>query len=85
MAKKRKTRSQKIAADLKRQDLSIRASASPSFSLPVTSLIKPTASVRTITHTTVNEYQFVRHDLIKTSLITGAVIVVELVLSFLMR
>ncbi|MEK7605283.1 MAG: hypothetical protein AAB478_02030 [Patescibacteria group bacterium] len=85
MAKKRKTRSQKIAAELKRQNLTIQAVSSPSLPLTLPTFTQPVVPTKSVTHNLTQDYHFVRHDLIKTMLITTAVIVVELVLSFLMR
>lgn len=87
MAKKRKTRSQKISSDLRQKDLS--SKASPEHSLPLTSapttsndLPIPSTNSR---HAVSSEYKFVSHDLIKTSSITGAIIIAELVLFFLVK
>lgn len=85
MAKKRKTRSQKIAAELKRQNLTVQAVSSSSLPLAFPTFTQHVVPIKSVTPTLTQDYHFVRHDLIKTTLITGAVIVVELVLSFLMR
>jgi len=85
MAKKRKTRSQKIAADLRQQKLS---SPPPTYSTVSLSDIglRPQPITKPLSHSSISqEYQFVKHDLIKTSTITGAIILVELVLFFVVK
>lgn len=86
MAKKRKTREQKLKSDLRHQSLPKRSAllssptATPTLNQPVTK-----QSTLAPTHGALNEYQFVEHDLKKTSTITGAIVIAELVIFFLMR
>ncbi len=83
MAKKRKTRSQKYAADL-RQHVSSSLTTNTAVSLSEVG-IQPLKTSHVSSHSNLSEYHFVRHDLIKTSTITGAIILVELVLFFVVK
>ncbi|CAN5156007.1 hypothetical protein BH09PAT1_BH09PAT1_3710 [soil metagenome] len=84
MAKKRKTRSEKIAGDIRQQKLS--SSPTPSLSISLNDIgINPQPIKTNPTHSISHEYEFVKHDLIKTSTITGAIILVELVLFFVVK
>ncbi|HVZ58386.1 MAG TPA: hypothetical protein VG935_01375, partial [Patescibacteria group bacterium] len=79
------TRSQKINSDLRHHALPPQASFSPSVSL---SDIRPQSTlsaspIKPVIATL--EYQFVRHDLLKTISITAAIIIAELILSFWMK
>jgi len=85
MAKKRKTRQQKIISDLRHQNLSPRATQSPQISLTQINKFTPAATKQQISSgktLPLNEYAFVRHDLKRTSFITGAIVLAELVLFF---
>jgi hypothetical protein len=88
MAKKRKTRSQKYSADLRHQVHS--QSPTPLSTISLNDIgIKPSEVTRkTISPSSqphLEEYTYVKHDLRKTSLITGAIILVELVLFFVVK
>lgn len=90
MAKKRKTRSQKLVSDIRHQrlaNLSISVKgASPALEPDQTKpkLAKP-PSPPISAHSDSQEYSFVLHDLKKTSAITGAIILIELVLFFVVK
>jgi hypothetical protein len=95
MAKKRKTRTQKIAAD--RRNLSTISLESPSevqsplptqrsYTYSLTENTIPSHTELTSTKAiTVSQYDFLAKDLLKTSIVTGAIIVAELVLSQVLR
>lgn len=91
MAKKRKTRQQKIMADRRQMSPQLHK---PSPSLPVfqeaieaASPVQNPVSKPEKSHVslTTKEYDYVRHDLIKTGSVTGAIILAELVLFFVLR
>jgi len=89
MAKKRKTRSQKLASEFRHQNLP--PSISPTQQISLEDIgIKPKKSLtvspsQPSTHSIEKEYSYVHHDLKKTSLITSAIILVELVLFFVVK
>lgn len=93
MAKKRKTRQQKFESD--RRHTSPRHQTAPSVSSSHQEVATATTPATTNTLSPIakpskpaistSEYQFVRHDLLKTSSITGAIIIAELVLFFVLR
>jgi hypothetical protein len=89
MAKKRKTRSQKLASDTRHQNLS--QSHPPLQEISLNDIgIKPEqkislAASQPIAHSIDKEYSYVSHDLRKTTLITSAIILVELVLFFVVK
>lgn len=89
MAKKRKTRSQKLASDSRHQNLSQSLSPTQEISLVDIGIkTKTSPSVSTaspVHHSIEKEYGYVLHDLKKTSLITSAIILVELVLFFVVK
>jgi hypothetical protein len=93
MAKKRKTKSQKLAADFRHQNLppSLSSTIIPTQEISLADIgIKPKkistfSPVRPSDHSIEKEYSYVRHDLKKTSLITSAIILVELVLFFVVK
>jgi len=89
MAKKRKTRSQKLTSDTRHQNTSPSFPSSQSISLQdlgiQTQKISPSLPVQPSTLSMNSEYTYVRHDLQKTTLITGAIILVELVLFFVVK
>jgi hypothetical protein len=92
MAKKRKTRQQKLQSDKRHtvmQHQTTPVVLSPRsesrYETPVTATATPLTVKPTKHAISTSEYQFVRHDLLKTSTITGAIIVAELVLFFVLR
>lgn len=91
MAKKRKTRQQKLQSDKRHttQRYQTAPIVSPTHQTasppPATTPAAATVSGPTRHTISTSEYQFVRHDLLKTSTITGAIIVAELVLFFVLR
>ncbi len=89
MAKKRKTRLQKLASDNRHQNLSQSRPSAQGISLKdigvLTEVGSPYSTRQPIIHSLDKEYSYVRHDLKKTSLITSAIILVELVLFFVVK
>jgi len=91
MAKKRKTKSQKLASDTRHQNPSPSQSFSPTPELSLNDIgiipkkITPTKVAQPQIRSIEKEYGYVTHDLRKTSLITGAIILIELVLFFVVK
>jgi|GEM_PF-4196164 len=84
MAKKRKTRQEKISATLRHNENPVTYSLFSFKKLPLINSQPPT--IPTDAHNyDANSYQSIRHDLIKTSAITGAIILTELALFFVLR
>jgi hypothetical protein len=83
MAKKRKTRKEKVLSDQRRPDITETRVASPLFTIPTTqSKTTPHQSSPTIG---VANYEHLSHDLIKTAILTFALILAELLLSLIIR
>ncbi|HSW47860.1 MAG TPA: hypothetical protein VLG67_02155 [Candidatus Saccharimonadales bacterium] len=92
MAKKVKTRKQKILADLRRVSVS---STEKKVDTTVYSLPKintatnsiPSIKIKTSTQTTVatSSYNYLSKDLLKTIFLTGAIVIVELVIRFTVK
>ncbi|MBP6882359.1 MAG: hypothetical protein KBC15_02260 [Candidatus Levybacteria bacterium] len=87
MAKKRKTRQEKISSDLRPHSASLSSSGTFSYSAPTNSKgnLPNSSSIAGITSIHTNDYSYVGKDLIHTALITGAIILVELVIFFFIR
>lgn len=89
MSKKKKTRQQKIQADKRRQNMSIInthqlrndnstiLSSSPSF--PLSPISSETLQKNIV------DYTFVRHDLVRTILVTSAIILAEFLLFYFLK
>lgn len=77
MAKRKKTREQKIAATAKRQEAHL------SYSLDIPALTK--VSLEKPHHTTYASYTYVIADLKKTLYVTAAIVVAEVILFFLLQ
>lgn len=87
MAKKRKTRQQKIVSDHRQKESFLK---SPSLSSSVPPLVTPAKAVLPMAEKVVapalsQQDISVRHDLIRTLSITGAIVIVQLMLFFWLR
>ncbi|MEK7502757.1 MAG: hypothetical protein AAB609_04480 [Patescibacteria group bacterium] len=74
----RKTRRQKITADLHRQLYSLRSRKVPSFEQ------KPTANISALLAEP-QKYNYLTADISKTGVVTGAIIIAQLIFSFLLK
>lgn len=95
MPKKKKTLKQKLQTDKRRQLTTVSADhteesvTSPTFSLPQ-DYIKTTSAKRTtikhtptqVTNIQTHEYKYLRRDLIKTSMLTTSIVVLEIILRY---
>ena len=82
----RKTRRQKITADLHRQLYSLRSQKAPSFEQ------KPTATIENKLEKTAEallaepqKYNYLTADISKTAVVTGVIIIAQLIFSFLLK
>jgi len=93
MPKKRKTREQKILSEHKKetvhQTVSSHLSSEATFSLSSVSterpIIKKTVSQPTVIAVQTDEYKYLRTDLLKTTIITCAIVITEIVVKVLFR
>ncbi len=91
MPKKKKTLKHKLQTDKRRQDASVSSdpiqSESPTFSLPQSYMVKKPSPSRTPASPkpatiTTHEYNYLRRDLFKTTLLTGSIIVIEILIRY---
>ena len=89
MSKAKKTRQEKMIADLHRklhQQQSITSVSTPEQKTQYTYTIKHTqAPMGVSTVTTITNLSLIKHDLIKTTIVTGAIISLQLLLFFLLK
>jgi len=98
MPKKRKTRQQKISTDQRRSEVSLspisapqeQASPSVTFSLPASQKDKPVVQKaiqpqRETVTISIGEYGYLANDLMRTALLTGAIVLTELLIKILFR
>ena len=78
----RKTRRQKIAADLHRQLYSLRSQKVPSFEEMSTAKIEKTNETLLVEP---QKYNYLTADITKTGVVTGAILIAQLVFSFLLK
>lgn len=86
MAKIRKTRKEKVRGDGRRK-IAV-TSESPTGATTPSSVftITPSSSARSSTPvTTSSTYNFLTQDLVKTAILTGSIIIAELVLAFIIK
>ena len=75
----RKTRRQKITADLHRQLYSLRSQKAPSFEQ------KPTANIPAAPLVEPQKYNYLIADISKTGVVTGAILIAQLIFFFLLK
>ena len=78
MAKRKKTRQQKMIADIRHQVYSLEGSSSISVEKT-----PPIPSIPQIVQAT--SYNYLKHDLIKTAFLTGIILAVQSILFFLLK
>ena len=78
----RKTRRQKIAADLHRQLYSLRSQKVPSFEEMTTAKIEKTDEALLVEP---QKYNYLTADISKTAVVTGVIIIAQLIFSFLLK
>lgn len=89
MAKHRKTRKEKVVSEKRRQTPSVAPATDGSASSPLFTISSSpsVANQSPVTSTAIgtHQYDYVKADLIKTTILTSSVIIAELILAFVIK